>query len=83
MKVKWIISGTPGERWKAVAENEYVRVEAEAENLFEAMKRAEQQLLRETEAILKRIGQLQHRRCGCQTTLNEWSSWNHPGLKNL
>ncbi len=54
MKIRWTISGTPGERWKAIAENEYVKVEAEGENLFEAMEKAEEKLVEETEKVLRK-----------------------------
>jgi len=52
VKIKWAISGTSGERWKAVAENEYLKVEAEGSTLFEAMEKAEEKLVRGTESIL-------------------------------
>ena len=44
MKIRWTIRGTSGESWVATAENEYLKVEAEGENLFEAMERAEREL---------------------------------------
>ena len=55
MKIWWTISGTPGERWKAVAENQYLRVEAEADSLFEAMDKAEEELAKKTEELLRSL----------------------------
>ncbi len=53
MKIRWTISGTPGERWKAVAENKYLRAEAEADSLFEAMDKAEEELAKKTKELLR------------------------------
>ena len=53
MKIWWTVSGIPGERWKAVAENEYAKVEAEGESLFEAMEKAEEKLVEKTEKLLR------------------------------
>ena len=55
MKIRWIIKGTSGESWVAVAENEYLKVEAEGDSLFEAMERAEEELARKTEEMLRNI----------------------------
>ncbi len=54
LKIWWAISGTSGGRWKAVAENEYAKVEAEGESLFEAMEKAEEKLVEKTEQILRK-----------------------------
>lgn len=56
MKIRWKITGTSGESWKAIAENEYLTVEANGESLFEAMEKAERELVEKTEELLRCLG---------------------------
>lgn len=52
---RWTITGIPDKSWKAVVENQYLRVEAEADSLFEAMNKAEKELTRKTEQLLRNL----------------------------
>ncbi len=52
---RWTITGIPDKSWKAVVENQYLRVEAEADSLFKAMDKAEEELVEKTEELLRKL----------------------------
>jgi len=53
MRIKWQVQGEEG-CWFARAENEYTYAEARADNLFEAMEKAEEELMEKTEELLRK-----------------------------
>ena len=54
MKIRWEIRGENG-NWFARASNKFTFAIAKADNLFSAMEKAEEELVRKTENILRKM----------------------------